>query len=60
MGDCHELRNSRGGTTTVESDARVLLTASLDVVGAPAGNRRDRGAAVCAALGIDRRDAAGT
>src|SRR4051794_23758034 len=55
MGDCHELRNSRGGTTTVESDARVLLTASLDVVGAPAGNRRDRGAAVAPGRGGGRR-----
>jgi hypothetical protein len=59
-GDRHELRNGDSAITTVESDAGVLLTASVDVVGAPAGDRDARGAAVFAARRTRRGNAAGT
>src|SRR5262249_23646610 len=59
-GDWHELRDRYSGIGTVESNARMLLTASIDVVGAVAGDRGAGRAAVYAAPGSERRDAAGT
>ena len=59
-GDWHELRDGYCGIGTVESNARMLLTASIDVVGAAAGDRDARRAAIYAAPSTDRRDAAGT
>ena len=59
-GDWHDIRESDGEIGTVEIDARMLLTASVDVVGAPAGDRDAGRAAFYAAPGTDHRNAAGT
>ena len=59
-GDWHELRESDGEIGTVEIDARMLLTASVDVVGAAAGDRDAGRAAFYGAPGTNCRNAAGT